>query len=292
MTDRRHDSTGERFLGTAIVSATPAAAGAPSPAPCAPAITRNSYDCATGGEFQVASPTECPAPLMWLEMSTNGGPFADLNCTQTDLYGLQFPENVVDTYVVRLSWVTDCTTKTVIQSFTSVTMGGCPLPPGASPDAGATAPQITTGAATATGSSSPSAPPRRPCCREGQSLDGLEHPRWRRVDPRDRSRPNARPRPAFSLVSTASGTAWTTWRLPDAGGQHPAIVAPRRAHPFQRCLVDLPDSAGEQYQSAPSLSASIQPARDRSRLRRRARWPTSRSRRPSPANARRALRCG
>lgn len=159
MTDRRHDAAGlhrRRFLGTAgvvagtawvapaIVSATPAAAGAPSPAPCAPAITRNSYDCATGGEFQVASPTECPAPLMWLEMSTNGGPFADLNCTQTDLYGLQFPENVVDTYVVRLSWVTDCTTKTVIQSFTSVTMGGCPLPPGASPDAGATAPQITT----------------------------------------------------------------------------------------------------------------------------------------------------
>lgn len=160
MTDR-HDAEPDtaalhrrRFLGTAgivagtawvaptVLSATPAAAGVPSPDPCAPTITSNSYDCATGGSFTLAVPPGCPAVPMWLESSINGGAFTTSLCGEYDSATAAFSANNANTVVGRISLVTDCTTMTVIQSFTSITAGGCVS--GASPDAGTTAPQITT----------------------------------------------------------------------------------------------------------------------------------------------------
>ena len=146
MTDR-HDAEPaaaalhrRRFLGTAglvagtawvapaIVSATPAAAGVPSPDPCAPTITANSYDCAIGGNFALAVPGGCPDVSVLREVRTNGSAFAELNCEFSILFGGVVDPGETSTYVFRFSWVTDCTTKTVIQQFTSVTMGGCSPP--------------------------------------------------------------------------------------------------------------------------------------------------------------------
>ncbi len=142
MTDR-HDAEPDagrlhrrRFLGTAgivagtawvaptVISATPAAAGVPSPDPCAPTIISNSYDCAAGGFFTVAVPQGCPDVSMLRESSINGNAFVVLNCEFQDTFGSFVGIGETDTFVLRYSWVTDCTTRTVIQTFMSIPMGG------------------------------------------------------------------------------------------------------------------------------------------------------------------------
>lgn len=82
---------------------------------------------------------------MFDEASVNGGSFTPSGCNSgITSSGVFIDPDAVASFVYRTSWVTDCTSQTVIQQFTSVVLGGCPPPPGASPDTGTTPPQITT----------------------------------------------------------------------------------------------------------------------------------------------------
>ena len=115
-------AAGAAWAAPAVLSATPAAAGQVSAGPCAPTVTVNTFDCATGGGFSVSVPDGCPGGIPVLTEFSDGGPFQFSSCnagiTQT---GIGVPPNYPRTTIMRLSWVTDCTSQTVIQSFTSVT---------------------------------------------------------------------------------------------------------------------------------------------------------------------------
>jgi len=134
---------GAAWVAPTVLSATPAAAGVVSPDPCAPVVTDNFYDCATGGQFEVAVPDGCPSVSLVFETSVNGGPFVDGGCFSSPSFTLPLSGGGVDTLVLRALWVTDCTTRTVIQSFTSIPVGGCETE-GANPDSGAVTPRFET----------------------------------------------------------------------------------------------------------------------------------------------------
>ena len=150
-TDRRRflrtagAAAGVAWAAPTVLSATPAAAGLPSPDPCAPVITRNTSTCVPPpgfAEYRIEVPPGCPGVPIEFAYSNGGGPFVVSDCTTTTLAGIGFG-NLSTSRQARLRWLDACPGGNLIQEFLSPVYGPCGPPPGAPVD-GASAPATVT----------------------------------------------------------------------------------------------------------------------------------------------------
>ena len=141
-TDRRRflrtagAAAGVAWAAPTVLSATPAAAGLPSPNPCALAVTIDSSTCAPlpgSASFRVDVPDGCPDVPLEIALSPGGGPFQVVLCLVQPFMSIGLLDLNVSVQV-RVRWLDACPGGNVIQEVLSPVYGPCGPPPGAPVD--------------------------------------------------------------------------------------------------------------------------------------------------------------